>query len=135
MLSHVISVKINQDIETGRLAKADFRGYRRVLVQDSTVTERQMRLLLKTRLIVIAAASRLYRGLEEVIWRKHRGRLSLLKFMNYLTNSPANLLSVLNWQAGDSVAAIAIETALAKYGCYDKRKKRRNFSEIWEALA
>lgn len=99
------------------------------------VSERQMRILLKTRLIVIAAASRLYRGLEEVIWRQHRGRLSLLKFMNYLTSSSANILRVLNWKARASVEASAIETALAKYCCYDKRKKRRNFSETWEGLA
>jgi len=29
---------------------------------------------------------------------------------------------------------VTIEHALARYCCYDKRKKRQNFSEIWESL-
>ena len=44
----------------------------------------QLRILLHTRLLVIAAASNLYRRIESVLWLKYRRRLSLLKFMKYL---------------------------------------------------
>jgi Transposase DDE domain len=37
LLGEVIAMKINKDVEAGKLAPCDFRGYRRVLVQDSTV--------------------------------------------------------------------------------------------------
>ncbi len=60
------------------------------------VSKRQMHILLKTRLLLIAAASTLYRPLESLLWRKHRRRLSLLKFMTYLAASPLNLQRVIN---------------------------------------
>ena len=44
----------------------------------------QLRILLHTSLLVIAAASSLYRRIESVLWLKYRRRLSLLKFMKYL---------------------------------------------------
>ena len=42
------------------------------------VSARQMRILLKTRLLVIAAASNLYGKFERALWLKHRRRLSPL---------------------------------------------------------
>jgi hypothetical protein len=99
------------------------------------VCERQLRILLKTRLLVIAAASNLYRRIERVLWRKHRRRLSLLKFMRYLAASLANLLRVTRSLAGGGEETAALEKALARYCCYDQRKKRRNFTETWENLA
>lgn len=99
------------------------------------VSARQLRILLKTRLLVIAAASNLYRRIERALWLKYRRRLSLLKFMRYLAASLANLLRVMRSLAGGSQEAAALEQALARYCCYDKRKKRRNFTETWENLA
>lgn len=99
------------------------------------VSKRQMQILLRTRLMVIAAASTLYRPLELMLWRKHRRRLSLLKFMTYLTASPLNLQRVLDFAGANTTTSDKLESALVKYCCYDKRKKRRNFSEIWESLA
>ena len=99
------------------------------------VSKLQMHILLKTRLLVIAAASTLYRPLERMLWRKHRRRLSLLKFMTYLAASPLNLQRVIDSAGANTTASDTIERALVKYCCYDKRKKRRNFNEMWESLA
>ncbi len=106
-----------------------------VLHQVSVI---QMRVLLHARLLVIAAAFRLYRGLEEVLWRQHRARLSLLKFINYLAISPVHLRRVtecLKETTGEAGPSKALLKALARYCCYGKRKTRRNFTEIWEELA
>jgi hypothetical protein len=226
LLGEVIAVKVAEDAAAGRFAEMDFRGYRRVLVQDilnnaertrvrllaasvdpeianlrrmrakketrgrkpfkavlelmdwtifitniptdkagfqetlgiyglrwrievifkawkshlkfdvlHRVCERQLRILLKTRLLVIAAASNLYRRVESVLWLKYRRRLSLLKFMRYLAASLANLLRVICSLAGSHRETTALEQALARYCCYDKRIKRRNFTETWENLA
>ena len=99
------------------------------------VSARQLRILLQTRLLVIAAASHYYRKFESVLWIKHRRRLSLLKFMKYLAASLTRLKRVVGELAGDAPATSAFVKALAKYCCYDKRKKRLNFTETWESLA
>lgn len=84
---------------------------------------------------MIAAASDLYRQFERALWLKHRRRLSLLKFMNYLSVSMTRLKRGVSSLAGEEPATSARERVLAKYCCYDPRKKRRNFAETWEALA
>ena len=102
------------------------------------VSARQMRILLYARLLVIAAAFRFYRRIEEVLWTRHGARLSLLKFMNYLAARPIHLQSVIQWMKGnpgDAAATTALIRALARYCCYGKRKTRRNFSEKWDELA
>ena len=99
------------------------------------VSARQLRILLKTRLLVIAAASNLYRKFERALWLKHRRRLSLLKFINYLAGSITRLKRVVSSLANEPPETIALEKALIRYCCYDKRKKRRNFNEAWEFFA
>jgi len=99
------------------------------------LSARQLRILPKTRLLVIAAASNLYRKFENRVWQQHRRRLSLLKFMNYLSASMARLKRVVCSEAGDATETRALEKALARYCCYDKRKKRPNFAETWEFYA
>lgn len=99
------------------------------------VSERQLRVLLMTRLMIIAAASNLYRRFESIVTEKHKRRLSMLKFMNYLAGGIKQLMRVLNPISEDSEETKALIEALARYCCYDKRKKRQNFSEIWESLA
>jgi len=37
LLGHVIARKLNQDLQAGKSAVPDFRGYHRVIVQDSTI--------------------------------------------------------------------------------------------------
>lgn len=99
------------------------------------VSARQLRILLKTRLLVIAAASNLYRRLELVVWGKHRRRLSLLKYMNYLAAGMTRLRRVICPLPEDAPETAALLKALARYCCYDKRKKRRNYTETWKLLA
>jgi len=99
------------------------------------VSKRQLHILLKTRLIVIAAASNFYRPLERFLWRKHRRRLSLLKFMKHIAVSPANLQRMIDFVCGNHADPPSVERALVKYCCHDQRKKRRNFNEMWELLA
>ena len=99
------------------------------------VSERQLQIILKTRLLLIAAASSLYQPLERAVWKKHRKRLSLLKFMKYLGTSARQLWRVIQWSLAENSEREPIENALARYCCYDKRQKRLNFSEMWESLA
>lgn len=99
------------------------------------VSARQLRVLLKARLLVIAAASNLYRKFESVLWRKYQCRLSLLKFMNYLTAGMNRLQRVVCPLPDNDSETDTLMKALARYCCYDKRKKRRNFAETWEFLA
>ncbi len=99
------------------------------------ISKRQLHILLKSRLIVIAAASNFYRPLERILWRKHRRRLSLLKFMKHIAASPRNLQRIIGYMLGNHTDPQSVERALVKYCCHDKRKKRRNFNEMWELLA
>ncbi len=99
------------------------------------VSKRQLHILLKTRLIVIAAASALYRPLERILWQKYRRQLSLLKFMKYIAASPENLKRVIDLVCERHTDPSSVERALVRYCCYDKRKKRRNFNKMWELLA
>lgn len=99
------------------------------------VSKRQLHILLKTRLLVLAAASTLYRTFERTLWRKHRRRLSLLKFIKHIAASPLNLQRIIDSAGTNTTESDKLERALVKYCCYDKRKKRRNFTEMWESLA
>jgi hypothetical protein len=99
------------------------------------VSKIQLQILLKTRLLIITAAARLYRPLERRLWRKHGRRLSLLKFMKYLASSPQHLQRVVESTGGNDAESEALEKVLLRYCCYDKRTKRLNFNETWEALA
>lgn len=99
------------------------------------VSKIQLQILLKTRLLIITAAARLYRPLESVLWRNYRRRLSLLKFMKYFASSPKHLQRVIDWTDINGTESATLEKALLRYCCYDKRTKRMNFNETWEALA
>lgn len=99
------------------------------------VSERHLQILPKTRLLLIAVASSLYQPLERGLWQKHRKRLNLLKFMKYLATSARQLWRVMRWSSANNPDGEAIENALGRYCCYDKRKKCLNFSEMWESLA
>lgn len=99
------------------------------------VSKLQLQIILKTRLLVIAAAAALYRTLESRLWRKFRNRLSLLKFMKYIAAKTLRLRRAIEFVVADTKTPNKLEKALVKYCCYDKRKKRLNYSEIWESLA
>ena len=98
------------------------------------VSKRQLHILLKTKLLVIAAVSNFYRPLERILWKKHGKRLSLLKIMNYIAQKTANLRRITEFVCGNHPDPPSVERALVKYCCHDKRKNRRNYNEIWDSL-
>lgn len=99
------------------------------------VSKRQLAILLKARLLVIAAcANVLYNRLESSLWHRYRRRLSLLKFTNYLCKSPANFIRALRSLSVSDELNHPLLDALARYCCYDQRK-RRNYSEFRDDLA
>lgn len=99
------------------------------------VSKLQVEILLKARLLLITCATNILHGpLAAALRSRYGRRLSLLKFMRYLSLAPANFLRALRClSSGDALTHIFLK-ALVRYCCYDKRK-RQNFSKIWEALA
>ena len=99
------------------------------------VSKLQLAILLKARLLIITACINLVSGgLERAVRQHHDRRLSLLKFMRFLAQSPTRIIRVLQSIAlGDQENQPLYQT-LGRYCCYDKRK-RPNYSEIWDALA
>lgn len=99
------------------------------------VSERQLKLVLEARLLVIAACANILHGFySRKVREQSDRRLSLLKFLKYLSASPGNLLRLLRWNSVPPVQQHEILKALVKYCCYDMRK-RKNFQEVWESLA
>jgi len=99
------------------------------------VSKRQMSILLKARLLLIACSTNMLLGpLQGTLWRKYRKRISLLKFMKFLSAAPANFLRALLSLSPDDTKARDFHEVLIRYCCYDKRK-RQNYSQIWDDLA
>jgi hypothetical protein len=99
------------------------------------VSKLQMFILLKARLLIIAAcANVVYGPLERRLLQNHGRRLSLLKFMRFLSKSPAQLIRVIQSRSLSDQENQSLHEALLRYCCYDRRK-RRNYSETWDALA
>jgi hypothetical protein len=100
------------------------------------VSPLQLQIILKTRLLVIATASLLYAPIERALWLKYRKRLSLLKFTKYLIRVMVTLRHVIDWADNvQSIVTASFIRKVARYCCYDKRKNRQNFTEVWESLA
>jgi hypothetical protein len=98
------------------------------------VSGTQLQILLKTRLLLVAAwANTLYGPCLELVRHRHRRELSLLKFTRYLAANPAKAGAIFQLLSGCPDPA-EVTRVLARYCCYDKRK-RRNFNQTWEALA
>jgi hypothetical protein len=99
------------------------------------VSQLQMAILLKARLLIITACTHLVYGpLERRLLQNYDRRLSLLKFMRFLSKSPARFIRVLQSPSFCQQEHRVFHEALVRYGCYDKRK-RQNYSEAWDALA
>lgn len=114
-----------------------FKAWKSHLKFDTVhrMSETQLLVLLKARLLVIAASTNLYRVLERAVWRFHRRRISLLKLTKYLAREIKRLLRVLSYPEASVEEKSGILPSLARYCSYDKRRKRRNFAEIMDALA
>jgi hypothetical protein len=99
------------------------------------VSKLQMAILLKARLLIIAACTHIVYGpLERMLLQNYDRRLSLLKFMRFLSKSPARFIRVLQSHSLCKQENQVFHEALVRYCCYDKRK-RQNYSEAWDALA
>lgn len=99
------------------------------------VSKRQLMILLKTRLLLITCATNILHGtLASALHHKYSRKLSLLKFIQYLSRSPANFLRALRSLSFRDAQAHSFLKVLLRYCCYDKRK-RQNYSDAWDALA
>jgi hypothetical protein len=99
------------------------------------VSKLQLGILLKARLLIIAAcANVVYGPLERRLLQNHDRWLSLMKFMRFLSQSPARLIRVLQSFSSSERENRALHEALVRYCSYDKRKLQ-NYSETWDALA
>jgi hypothetical protein len=99
------------------------------------VSKTQMLILLKVRLFLITCSTNiLHRALESCLWKKHQRRISLLKLIGFLAATPANLLRALASLGRNDSENTGFHNALLRYCCYDRRK-RKNFSDIWQQLA
>ncbi len=110
----MISLKVNQDIKAGKFAALNFRGYQRVLVQDSTVIKLPAALFPEFSGVSnghsTVCNARIQAGYDRI-----SGKIIDFSIDPYSKND--------------------LEKVLLRYCCYDKRKKRRNFNETWEFLA
>jgi len=99
------------------------------------VSARQLTLLLEARLLFIAACANILHGFySHQLKVQFDRRLSLLKFVKYLSASPGNFLRLFRWPSTTPTEQHEILKSLVKYCCYDKRN-RKNFQEVWESLA
>jgi len=99
------------------------------------VSKNQMLILLKARLFLITCSTNiLHRALECSLIRKYQRQISLLKLIGFLAATPTNLVRALGALCRSDHQNLGFNNALLRYCCYDRRK-RKNFSEIWESLA
>lgn len=99
------------------------------------VSRQQMAILLKARLLIITACINLVYGrLERAVQQYYNRRLSLLKFLRFLAQSSARIICALQSLALSDQENQALHKNLVRYCCYDKRK-RLNYSQIWDSLA
>lgn len=98
------------------------------------VSETQLKILLKARFLMIAASTVLLHGQAPLkVWLEYRRRVSLLKFVRQVVARPAVFMRALDAQSGTGEERESFEAFLAKYCCYDKRK-RQNYCDPFEAL-
>lgn len=96
--------------------------------------ETQLRILLTARLMLAAAwANNLYGPCMRRVRNSQGRELSLLKFIRYLARHPEMAGSLDRMLAGGNGDEEQTLRAVARYCCYDKRK-RANFNEIWDSL-
>ena len=99
------------------------------------VSKLQLAILLKARLLIIAAcANVVYGPMERMLLQNYDRQLSLLKFMRFLSQSPARFIRVFQSLSLSNKENRVLHQAIVRYCCHDQRK-RRNYSDAWHALA
>jgi hypothetical protein len=99
------------------------------------VSEVQFLVMLKARLLVIAALTNIYALLERVVHGTHRRWISLLKLSRHLEGHTARWLRILSFPTASEEERLKIVGILVRYCCYDLRRKRYNFPETMNSLA
>ncbi len=99
------------------------------------VSEVQLLIMLKARLLLIVASANIYRLLERAVRDISQRRISLLKLGKYLTGNIARWHRILAYPVADAEERRGILKLLTRYCCYDLRRKRLNFSETMDQLA
>jgi hypothetical protein len=95
------------------------------------VSERQLRVLLTARLIMILLFyHHAYTPLSLKVRQSHRRQLSLMKFMRYIQKNFVALPKILNPRCWDALFL----DALARYCCYEKRKRQSFVTKTDAAL-
>jgi hypothetical protein len=99
------------------------------------VSKLQLAILLKARLLIITACTNLVYGtLERTLLQNYNRRLSLLKFMRFLSKNPTHFIHVFRSLTLSDQEHRPLYKTLMRYCCYDIRK-RQNYSETLAALA
>lgn len=99
------------------------------------LSRQQVLILLKARLLLLAAcANFLHAELASRVWNGFARRLSLLKFMRHLCADINHIFEALECLDPQAPGHDTFLGYLARYCSYDKRKKRLNYEEKWDAL-
>lgn len=97
------------------------------------VSEAQLRIFLTARMIrATVCAQFIYQPASSWLRRHAQRLLSLLKLFRYLSRNPEEIPALLAALAQPKVP-LAIMATLARYCCYDRRR-RRNFEQQWQEL-
>lgn len=95
----------------------------------------QFLVMLKARLLVIAALTNIYALLERVVHDTRRRWISLLKLSRHLEGHTARWLRILSFPTASEEERLKIVGILVRHCCYDLRRKRYNFPETMNSLA
>ena len=99
------------------------------------VSEIQLLVMLKARLLVISALTNMYSLLERVVHDARGRRISQMKLMGYIAGHMDRCVRILSFPTASDEERRNLVEALVRHCCYDLRRKRHNFSEIMSSLA
>ena len=101
-----------------------------------TVSENQFRSIMIARLsMLVMIFHNIFAPLRYLIQEHYGKRLSMMKLLRYLQVNPERIYSLMLMQnATQGILDQSLLKAIARFCCYDSRKKRRNFSQIEESL-
>lgn len=99
------------------------------------VSFNQLKILLMARFIMILLCTQcLFSPCREIIKRKLKKELSLLKFIRYITKNPVKIKDIICDVLNNSDSIKNQIKVLARYCSYDKRNKRANYELIMNSM-
>jgi hypothetical protein len=99
------------------------------------VSEIQLLVMLKARLLVIASLTNIYSLLARAVYDTRKRRISQLKLVRHIAGHMARCVRILSFPSASDEERGKIVEILVRHCCYDLRRKRHNFSEIMSSLA